>query len=1222
MEITPKNLFKHYIFHPFANELSPRQKAVAFIASALLCPITIPYKIGSFFWSLRKVSVIKPKAGPPGFFGQLQNMFTKPQPASQHPSTAALDIKVLKERENEFKEIFHSNTPIVFPVLEPHDTIDAVDTTPQETSPQTPHLDDTSSNVPETPSSPKDASSPKPILTQPSNQSPPLSPLTSPMNSPNMVSPQQSSPTNSLPTSPILTTTSIKQFSPLQRKMSKLPFSTADVRKICNEKFIHKYYSKPLLGKDSLINMGHVPFLEGDPRKNYGNDHCVRATVFAGLFAYMYQKYSPGANVSAQEFALCQVTAAGYDCGRKTEGLDVYSTESAELTKKELQELGLKDEVLLSTCFDAIAKKGAKPDHNKSLVAKCVQNAESAEDVRFSLISSPIQDPKGFETSREMLDIYKELKALAEKECPEDPSKAVLKDGRTFGEFCTELDSLRKQMNDLIHKTQKREFREAIANSGDCYRSILNSVTPTEFPGLNHVMTQTGIKPPRPTPELLQKKKDIAAGEQWMQYGVGKISTESLEKIYRVLERYPDDKKAKTVVEKVVQELDLRSGSVADYRGSLSREPFNLNDLIECYSKIPQILKKEFRVGFVQELTKLGHPDRSAIKFLEQSINKSKDPLFKEVAYVALVDIMQTHLQDKVALFESGIKESAAQAFLMEEVQLRLEKADEFQKAARSILQSYKKCDEKLRDPQVQTTAAVVLQKVAKIYVDLDMNKDAAAVLEIASKEIVLDRSNQFYDLKRLFAEKGDGAVLYLPSDCGFLRKRNMRICHKEILKAGEAKPQPYYELTMELPEQVREQIHKMAGLVPDAQKSTVASEYYPKRNEVYCANLINHKGESEVLKVGTDLKISMQPGVDVFIGNDQKYWNQYTSLRVRIRADTPMQEVQETLSKIGLPMALLPSREVDMRNEMLARSLAFRFPKIYYAELPHKLTPDQAYSILTAEQKAVVDNDINSAKVTFVGKNYYELVQPQIGDEAWKGGVRSLGHFMESGNGITQVSALMKSILTKGLLSSTERFQNGILNLGCAPEWNNELGSANQVFGRYLTKNFFDKEFEMNKFPLRKNLFIILDPRVLERMPYSYLKDRGGVRNPYKYEKKFEPEGQQPEKNFYGHQMMKEREGFSDTLKELNEELFPLNEAMFDLNVGADYIRKLIVWNESDRYNLLVALQQAQITHIGSTPIEEAVMIGDKLSPEFIDGYDHEEHPNLKGGKDDIKYI
>jgi hypothetical protein len=334
------------------------------------------------------------------------------------------------------------------------------------------------------------------------------------------------------------------------------------------------------------------------------------------------------------------------------------------------------------------------------------------------------------------------------------------------------------------------------------------------------------------------------------------------------------------------------------------------------------------------------------------------------------------------------------------------------------------------------------------------------------------------------------------------------------------------------------------------------------------------------------------------------------------------MQDVQAALSKIGLPMALMPSREEDMRNEMLAKSLAFRFPEILNAELPAKLNPIQIYNQLNDDQRKVIDNDLKNAKITTVGKNQYELVQPQIGEEAWKNGVCSIGHFMESGSDITQVAMIMRSIMDKGLLSVTERFAYGILGLGCCPDWNNETGSANQVFGRYLTKNFFENQFDMNKFPLNKKCFILLDPQVLERMPYSYLKDRAGVRNPHMYSEWFTPAGQEVEKDFHGHKKIKERKGFSEILNELSKEPLPQNEAMFDLNVGANYIRKLIVWNETERLNLLVGLQQAKITHIGGTPIDKAVVVGDKLVPGFIDGFDEEEKPNFKGGENDIEYI
>jgi hypothetical protein len=326
----------------------------------------------------------------------------------------------------------------------------------------------------------------------------------------------------------------------------KVPFTLRDVPQICNERFIKKRYSQPLpdvdkvtvplknentgktewvLWKDLTLDQkiavnnegmahdklpldtteekvnkqfftyeGQRNFFEGDPREHHGSDHCARAAILSGVFAYLYQKYHPEYSVTPGDIALCQIVAAGHDTGRQSEGPDVYDDASAEFSQQELRELGVTDQQILNDCHSAIADKDNLQFKTKCLIAKCVQNADCAEFRPRLYMKSPKQEKSDFDNSRGYLDIFKELNAFAKEKNAANPGQATLKEGRTYAQFEEELDVLRVEMNDFIFSTHKKEFRQKAVDSGDYYGTVINYLTPKEFPVLSAVLKQTGIR--------------------------------------------------------------------------------------------------------------------------------------------------------------------------------------------------------------------------------------------------------------------------------------------------------------------------------------------------------------------------------------------------------------------------------------------------------------------------------------------------------------------------------------------------------------------------------------------------------------------------------------------------------------------------------------------------------------------------------------------------------
>ncbi len=915
----------------------------------------------------------------------------------------------------------------------------------------------------------------------------------------------------------------------------------------------HPHNQLPTWAPESAVNLkffgkhGQAEFMPGDPREHHGNDHAARAAILSTVFAYLYHKYAPGVEVSAQDLALIQVVAAGHDSGRQTEGPDVYDEESAKNVQTVLQNLGCTDSVLLSDAKAAIAHKDSNPFETKPLMAKCVQCADSAEYTRL-LLSSTKQDESSFVHSQGYLDIFRELEAYAKYKNGADPKGVELKDGMTFGDFSDELSSLRREMNDLIFVTHQQSFRaEVVRAGGNIYNAILETINPTEYPLLTAVLRQIGVKQKPPSAKEVKEQQKLAEAKSWIKFGVSKIATASLENLYDKLRknRLPEAEGVRNVLK---AEIDHRGELRSRYDAANGAD-----EVVAAFQAMPPIMR-----------------DFSHFEERMQILDKAK--LESTLEY-------RHHLAK--ALLDS------------EDVQ-----PERLQKEALQLLDSYSKKDKTYQADDVQTTCALMLERAAREYQKEGRIPEAKKALEDAAERIRIPESSDFYDLKGLFQRERQGtAIVHTPADCGMLRKRKLGMLEK-VIDGKEV-----LELSVELPPHIRAQLDvTLETLIPEGEKSVKPSVFLPKVGSEY-------KFGPKNMELGEDVVLNLAPGVELLVGVTKKYYNQRHLVRVRVVPGTPVQNVHAAFAKVGLTSALLPSRKEDVVNELRARSIAFRFPEVAYHDPYVRVPPNELYSMLTDAQKVVVDTDVEHAKLTQVGNGHYEMVIPDIAKEAWLGGVRAVGTFIWGGASMHDTAFVLKNILKNGLLSSQERFQHGILGNGCCPIYNYQSGSGDQVFARVLTKNFLYSKFPMENFAITGKVFVILDNQVLERMPYAYVGDRNGVRNPDYYVSNFAAEKQEPIRDFKGHEMIRGRLGFKDHLQALNKEKMPLNEVMLDLNCGSKYIKKLVVWTEEDRLALIAELQRVGIYEIGGKLIEEVVVAKDKLDPTIVDDY-NEENP------------
>ena len=430
------------------------------------------------------------------------------------------------------------------------------------------------------------------------------------------------------------------------------------------------------------------------------------------------------------------------------------------------------------------------------------------------------------------------------------------------------------------------------------------------------------------------------------------------------------------------------------------------------------------------------------------------------------------------------------------------------------------------------------------------------------------------------------------------IRKQRVRVEQKKIDEKD------FIEISFEVTSEARKNLVLHSS-------SSYQARYVPSRFE-------NKAGTAQFTSSGANLLFSWdlcmtKEGSDsssVSIGKNPIFWNQYHLVRLRFSPTTPLKEAQKLLFRIGLMTALMPPRREDVRQCSLARILAMRYPKLVYATEPKK-NPQYIYeSVLSQEERKRVDEDLKQLRRGFTG-DAVEVVHPGLSHEIWEKGGRALAIGMDLGS-IQATGEVLSNIFRTGFLSAQERYLQGVLGKGTVPYINNWAGSANQVFSRILNRRLFQESCELRRFYMPGRVFVLLDVKSCERMPYAYPQDLSGVRNKDLFFPAWTSFANHDIKiPFQGRAIVAGREELPEFVGQLETQTRLNNECMFDRSLGAKYIRKILVGSEQDRMILLDTLYKNNIRFNQGQRVEDLVVVHDRLAPdleEAISGQSREE--------------
>jgi len=930
----------------------------------------------------------------------------------------------------------------------------------------------------------------------------------------------------------------------------------------------HNQHPQSWIGRRTIdrrfMPEGQSPFLPNDPRKSHGSDHAARTSVIASLFYYLYHKYHPTygeQELDTQTLHLIQLTGAAHDSKRQTEGADVYDADSADALHDVLEELGVEDVSVLKECSEAIEQKDSDPLQEKSLIARCLQNADSVEFSRLSL-SSPVQHKVGFDRSLGYLDIYKEFCHL---------KKTEQVTPQHFEEFETELKAIRLELNRLIYATHKKRFRSHASRAGANYcNEILATVNKSDFPLLSAILTSLGTKKELPPIRPVPTSYIIS----WLKTGLDLIPTSLLLEFQERLQQdFPDDSGAIDQKQKIADELKRRGDAEKVFEAAFRRRKKDLKRIAKSFANLPHISKEKYRPTL--------HNFIKGKKLSSLPPSRAKTILITEQKYVTL-----SHLLQKSPF--SGYREGPLRKISRLFAKIfgnnfpvykdpRITHAENLVHAAQGLLED----DASHHDCSINTALAKAFEYAAAIFTQQEEYDKANDILNRAKMLPIAD----IHPLITLLNSHNLSTPFYISTGCDSIRKRRLRVCEKHFQGKG-----PCIELSFELTTKARTQL-KQAKPLFQQQSRAIATGFQKRTGDLFSGQ------QPEFL--GNDYEIKVNDSVTILVGKSPVYMNPHRLVRIRFKRGTPIKQVHDALSTIGLPTALMVSRSEDELKENLSRLLTFYYPKKMVLGDPNK-SPHTLYANLSSKERKRVDRDLASMKPTLVGPDQLEWTLPSLPNEARGKGGRVLGTFIDS-DSIENTSHILSSVLQTGLLSSQERLQRGIFGQGCNPSVNLKSGSGNQVFTRFFTENQFSSRENLENFVLCGKIFLVLDLQAFERIPYFYLEDRAGLRNPRHRRIAHFARWQWPVFPYRPRAEIKRRPSFEDFLSSQTRTAYPLNEVMFDQTLSPHYIRKIIVESEKEKAFVLATLKHQGISTVNGTGLDQMIETSKVLDPTIV---------------------
>lgn len=294
----------------------------------------------------------------------------------------------------------------------------------------------------------------------------------------------------------------------------------------------------------------------------------------------------------------------------------------------------------------------------------------------------------------------------------------------------------------------------------------------------------------------------------------------------------------------------------------------------------------------------------------------------------------------------------------------------------------------------------------------------------------------------------------------------------------------------------------------------------------------------------------------------------------------------QRMLFCLGIHADLKVSTEEDHER----RKLMAIFHQYYPAQAYHLENESEVYTLAPSELQELICSLVPAMETTF---NFYqqhkELVAKQ---EIYPGKevialldipekIRTAGGVgLMMGRRVENVGAFLR----KGLISTQDRYESGLLVNGASSSFDYSSGGGEYVFTRLVTAKSIEEELRIGGYPYANKAQVLVDISVLAAGGYAYPEDRYGEKN-----------------RSYAETTYATRKPLWEFAEEMNAKDYPIgNEVMIKNRIPPQYIRGLVVQDAKAKASMIEGLTKEGITQINGKPLDQCIYVSQIFQTEM----------------------
>lgn len=489
-------------------------------------------------------------------------------------------------------------------------------------------------------------------------------------------------------------------------------------------------------------------------------------------------------------------------------------------------------------------------------------------------------------------------------------------------------------------------------------------------------------------------------------------------------------------------------------------------------------------------------------------------------------------------------------------------------------------------NPSILTTLHKLYDKAAEILIEEGRINEAFKARAMAAEKIVYPDTHPLHQMNQAIA-KGAGkqkipdfGAHFSEMDSGTVKGGNLRAWTRRMegkeTNCFEFKLCPYarndFQYMYTLIQQNQEEFkNSLPGLLRDKEMTlTTVPQYYRKKNEE--GDFSTEEGINPWYAQA--IQIEFKGIGKVHIGNSPEVGCMINEVNVELDAELPAGEglkaLHQMMAVLGCGPVVGAQREEDRRRLQVAQIFRAYFPKhaicMEQAKEFYELPVDDLIEKIHQEFPEVKDSGIFQKYL----KDHPELLKLEEiypGRSIWC--LADLAEQIKEKGGIGLMQGVGQSsfndavdslipILTKGNLSTQDRFLAGLIIYGASSSEDLASGGGDQSFTRMITKNLENKD--INEFRFHGNIQVLWDMSVVNRVSYGFEIDTYGVKNTQDK----------------GYLKYASRQNLMELAETLKSDAY-LNEVMVKNRMAPDFIRGLVVQSDEERERLIDRLKNVE---------------------------------------------